>query len=422
MSDAFNSLSSSDALSLVHQFGTPLFLIERQSLLARYQEFSQAIIRHTSNGILAYSYKTNPLSGLIRLLHDQGAWAEVVSEDEYKLARSQQIPGSRIIFNGPVKSDQALERAIRDKAIINIDHFEELDRLNHLGQMQGITIPVGLRVMVEDHDNAWDRFGFSLTSGDFADAVRWIAQQPGVTLKGLHSHIGTNIRDLTRFHHLANSLAEARILAREYNNDELDWIDVGGGLAGISPRWEDPQHDPYAAIEINDYLDQFKPLFQAVPHSTQIFFEPGRTLVDACGGLLSQVQAVRFQNKHQAVYIMDAGINTTPTVSTYRHPIRVVDRQASNSEPQEAGLLATRLLGPSCMNHDILYQDVNLPPLRRGDLILINGLGAYNASRAVPFIHLRPGAVLWCGTDITPRWLRRPETFEHSQQLEREAD
>ena len=61
------------------------------------------------------------------------------------------------------------------------------------------------------------------------------------------------------------------------------------------------------------------------------------------------------------------------------------------------------------MGRDKLAEDEMLPVLRRGDLVLVEGVGAYDLARGFTFIEPRPGVLLWSGaTDV--RWLRRPET------------
>jgi len=413
----FQDLSFEGAQALCHSFGSPLFLIDERILLTRLAEFQNALKRSVPNGVIAYSYKTNALRGLVSCLHEKGAWAEVVSEHEYNLACDLGIAGEQIVFNGPLKSDEVLSRAIAQNSKINVDHFEELARIAALAQSSGQAVPVGLRVHIEAHEQAWDRFGFSLQNGEFLEAARWVNQQPNLMLAGIHCHLGTNIRDLSRFAGLAQALGIAMEQVASVTDTSLQWLDVGGGLGGISPRWDEEGRTPFSPMPIQAYLDAMAGLFKKVGPETQVFFEPGRTLVDACGGLLCSVHGVRNRDENYASYIVDGGINVAPTVRVYRHPICALVPEGRDQQERRL----SRLLGPSCMNHDVLSRDLDLALLERGDMVLMHGVGAYNMSRSVPFIHLRPGVVLWRGADKPPCSLKRAESFSENLRLETKA-
>ncbi|MDI3324543.1 hypothetical protein QKW35_09160 [Pontibacterium granulatum] len=406
----FDDISPADARALVRNFASPLYLICERTLRTRFAELKNALQRMTCNGTVAYSYKTNPLHGLINLLHQDGAWAEVVSGHEYQLAKSLGVPAQQIVFNGPAKSDEDLANAVADGCILNADNKAELKRLAALGATLKRPVPVGIRLVVERSDEAWGRFGFDWHSGEAWRCIEWIYTQPGLRLAGLHCHLGTNIRDLERFRHMGITMAEVVVQLRSKFGTELDWLDIGGGLAGISPRWDESRSEVYAPMCAEQYLQAVLPPLLEVAPNTRIILEPGRTLVDACGGLLMSVIGERGDHN----WIVDGGINVSPTVRTYRHPIRLAAGGNLNGRQ-----VTTRLLGSSCMNHDCITDQAQLPPLHKDDLLLMHGLGAYNLSRTVPFIHLRPGCVLWRGAGQMSEWLRLPEQFADSQYLER---
>ncbi|WP_372831319.1 alanine racemase [Pontibacterium sp.] len=406
----FDDISPADARALARDFASPLYLICERTLRARLMELQTALQRMTSNGVIAYSYKTNPLHGLISLLHRDGAWAEVVSGHEYQLARSLGVPAGQIVFNGPAKSDDDLAQAVADGCMLNADNLAELQRLAALGTALNRPLPVGIRLVVERCDEAWSRFGFDWHSGEAWRCIEWIHRQPGLRLAGLHCHLGTNIRDLERFRQMGQTLAEVVTQLRQKYGTELQWLDIGGGLAGISPRWDEPRSSVYPPMSAESYLQAALPALLAVAPNCRIILEPGRTLVDACGGLLMSVIGSRGERS----WIVDGGINVSPTVRTYRHPLRLAAGGSADGETA-----VTRLLGNSCMNHDCITDQAQLPPLQQGDLLLMQGLGAYNLSRTVPFIHLRPGCALWRGAGQAAEWLRLPEQFSDSQHLER---
>jgi diaminopimelate decarboxylase len=141
---------------LLQHDGTPVFICERDNLVDRYQALKQSVETHWGKHVIAYSFKTNYLVARARILQDAGAWAEVVSEREYKLARQLEYPGSSIIFNGPLKPDDSLRVAIADGALININDHDELDRLIEITSDKPTRVDVGIRISSTFH---WPQSG-----------------------------------------------------------------------------------------------------------------------------------------------------------------------------------------------------------------------------------------------------------------------
>ena len=92
---------------------------------------------------------TNYLKAICAILHQEGSIAEVVSDFEYEKARNNGMPGERIIFNGPWKSEAALARAVEEGAMIQVDHRDEMLALMRLGHERGEAVPVALRVHLD---------------------------------------------------------------------------------------------------------------------------------------------------------------------------------------------------------------------------------------------------------------------------------
>ena len=153
------------------------------------------------------------------------------------------------------------------------------------------------------------------------------------------------------------------------------------------------------------------PALAGAAHS--FIFEPGRSLIEPTGALLTRVVGVRTTPDGGPAYIIDGGVNSVSSALSRKLPVRAL---ADNSEP----VRSATLYGPLCMNKDKPAEEIPLPPLSRGDLILIEGVGAYDIARGFAFIQPRPGILLWGGATNTS-WLRRPERREHIQRLEMSA-
>ncbi|MEW6282211.1 MAG: diaminopimelate decarboxylase, partial [Candidatus Eremiobacterota bacterium] len=134
--------------ALLEEFGSPLWILSEETLRRQYRKLRQAFELRYPRVNIAYSYKTNYLAAVCSVLHQEGAWAEVVSGMEYELARANGVEGSRIVFNGPLKTRDELRRAFAEGARVNLDCFEEIQLAEELGRERGAPVSVGLRVNV----------------------------------------------------------------------------------------------------------------------------------------------------------------------------------------------------------------------------------------------------------------------------------
>jgi diaminopimelate decarboxylase len=389
----FADLDPASARALAERFGTPVHLISERALRTRARALTAAALRHGQSTRIAWSLKTNPLLGVATRLREEGLWLEVVSDFEYALARRAGAPGSEIVFNGPARSDAGLARALAEGALVHADRLDELDRLAALARELGRTVAIGLRV----DPSGTGRFGLSPARGELDEALRRVARAPELALGGLHAHEGGASRDLARFRKLGERLAE---LARA-TGAKLAWIDAGGGLAGANPRPADaerrhPWPDP------DGWCDAL--LAPLAGLADRLLLEPGRTLIEPVGALLARVVGLRTTPDGGDACVLDAGLDAVPTAASWRHPVRALVEPAGPERP-------TALYGPLCMRKDRIAEAAPLPPLARGDLLLVEGTGAYDLSRAMPFSQLRPGVLLWRGGDQAS-WLRRPERLE----------
>lgn len=391
----FKNLSENKITEITNSYGSPCFIVDEETLLKRAKIFQKAINSYYQNSIAAYSVKTQSLPGVINVFCKNDFIPEVVSSDEFELVEKLELNRDSIIFNGPYKTDKSLVKAIRSNAIINCDHFGEIIRIAAIAKQINIRANIGIRICDNTTSDNWSRFGFPLTNlGDDDNEIFRIIDKvksiPELKFSGIHCHIGTNIRDLSRFESMSKNIAKlAEAIFTKYDQI-LDWIDLGGGLAGISPKLDDTQIEPYSPFDLETYacviITPLKKYLAKTNNQTKLIFELGRSLVDYSTVLITSVVGVRQQDNYSQTLITDAGIHIAPTTCVYRHP--VYHTKLANLPNKK-----TLLLGPSCMQHDLLAE-TSLPDLEYGDHVLVDGLGAYNISRNNEFIHLKPSVVL----------------------------
>ena len=377
---------------LAEKFGSPLFVLSEKTIREKQRNALRIFKTRYPKVQFAWSYKTNYLNAVCSVFHQEGSWAEVVSEFEYDRARKLGISGDHIFYNGPHKSDESLTNAINDKAKIHIDHFDELYQIIELTEKLNKKANVAIRVNLDvGIYPMWDRFGFNYENGEAAQALKRIIVTDKLNLIGLHMHIGTYIMTseaykigVSKLVALANELYAA-------NGIVLDYIDVGGGFP--SNNTLKGQYLPAEQIlpSIEQFADSITSSMFELNYKKDelptLVLETGRALIDDAGSLISTVLATKRLSDGKRALIFDAGVNLLFTSFWYKHTISPAQKTGAYTEE-------AKIYGPLCMNIDVLNENMALPTLKKSDMVVIQRVGAYNMTQWMQFITLRPNVVM----------------------------
>jgi len=400
---------------LISRFGSPLFVISEKRIRKLYKQARQAFETRYPRVQFAWSYKTNYLSAVCNVYHQEGSWAEVVSGFEYDKAISNGVEGSKIIFNGPDKTEEDLKKAITNQSLIHIDHLEELYMLQEIARSTRQRPKVAIRVNMDTGVYPmWDRFGFNYENGQAWDALNKIMYSGNMDLMGLHTHIGTFMLSPSAYAVAASKLAQlARMVQQKYDH-EIKYIDMGGGFASrntlkgaylpgqdTNPHFDDFAEAISSALINSDYRPKTPPL---------LILETGRALIDDAAWLLGTVIANKRLSDGKRTTIVDFGVNVLFTSFWYDHRI-------SPAQPFTAYTEDTVMYGPLCMNIDVIRENVSMPLLNKGDQVVVHSVGAYNMTQWMQFITLRP-KVIMIDTEGRPHVIRQNEVLENLSSLE----
>jgi len=376
---------------LTEKYGSPLFVFSEKKLRENYRLLYNSFSNRYPNVVFGWSYKTNYLDAICSILHQEGAIAEVVSEFEYKKAKRLGIKGKDIIYNGPYKTMESLEEAVEDGAMINIDHFEEIQDLEEVAKKLNKKIKVGIRVNMDTGIvPQWSRFGFNIESGQAMDAVKRISYGGHLIINGLHCHIGTFILEPNAYAEEVKKMVNFAYEIEDQFGFKVEYLDIGGGfpsknrLKGVylPPEVSVPSKEEFAEAICDALLNSLKP-----NHFPKLILESGRAIVDEAGYLITTVHAIKRLPDGTRSYVVDAGVNILFTSFWYKFNIEM-DREVSGS------LEPITLYGPLCMNIDVIDESVNLPPLERGMKLIISPVGAYNVTQWMQFITYRPAVCI----------------------------
>ena len=388
---------------LAERFGTPLVVLDEETLLARARAYREA----APDALVAYSVKALPNLAVLRLLAEQGLGADVSTAGELEYALRAGIDPARIVFHGNNKADDEIERAgATDVGYLVIDSFDDVERAA-LASARRVLVRVTPGIDADTHDAV--RTGhlgskFGLPPDDAAEAVR-AAREAGLWVAGLHLHLGSHLLDSAAARMSVDWLAafSADLRAR------LDWVpevvDLGGGL-GI--QYVDKDRPPDIREFVVALLERLRRQWElhALP-AAGVILEPGRSLVGPAGVTLYRVGVVKRASEATTYVAIDGGMSDNPRPQLYgaRHTVVVAGRPEAEAD----GFYT--VAGKHCESGDVLVDRVALPAPRRGDLLAVAATGAYTLSMASNYNGvLRPAAVLV--REGEARLVRRRETID----------
>jgi diaminopimelate decarboxylase len=336
---------------------------------------------------------------------------DVATGGELDIVLRSGVPADRVIMHGNNKSNEEIARAIKEGVHrVVVDNFDEIERL---GELVNAGTPVNALVRVtpgvEAHTHEYVRtgqedtkFGFSVASGDARRAISMLRELTGVTLHGVHAHIGSQIFEVEGF---CQSMS---ILSDFTRDDDFDELCVGGGL-GVA----------YVSGEKAPSITEWAHATRAAARKSglraevRILAEPGRAIVAQAGITLYRVGVIKrvAQRTYMAV---DGGMSDNPRPVLYGSGYEAFDVD----RPLAARAQSVRLVGKHCESGDVLIDEAYLPAdTGVGDLVATPVTGAYGYSMASNYNRVPRPAVVFV-RDGNAREVLRRETLEDLARLE----
>jgi diaminopimelate decarboxylase len=369
-----------------------------------------------------------------RWVADEGLGLDVCSGGELAIALRAGFPVERITFHGNNKSVGELAAAVdAGVGVIVLDSYFEIARLDALTRERGVTQDVLVRatVGVEAHTHEFiatahedQKFGFSIASGDAAEAVRRVLKCEGLRLVGLHSHIGSQIYDPDGFeiaaHRVIGLLAALRDEHGEPAVESVHTVDLGGGLGIAYTADDDPP--PVAQLAAQLLAIVAREADTAGLPRPKVVVEPGRAIAGPGTVTLYEVGTLKDveldHNTYRRYVSVDGGMSDNIRTALYD---AVYDcRLVSRSVEPDAGAVLSRVVGKHCESGDVVVRDCWLPgDIAPGDLIAVAATGAYCYAMANGYNRLPRPAVV-AVRDGGSRVLLRRETEQDLFRLEGE--
>ena len=366
------------------RIGTPFYLMYSERYKHNIASFVAAFKKRYQNVIAGYSFKTNHIPALCEIAKSEGYYAEVVSEMELDLAIK--LGFDKIIFNGPIKKDEAFRKAIAHHAIINLDSVYEIDYIcQYKREHPGAELKIGLRVNVRLTDeNGQSTIQCGLREGRFGFSYQILGEninrlrEAGIAIVALHGHTSSSDRAVANYKVITEYMLS---VCEDFQLNDLRYFDLGGGFFGAAPEGMDmtgmPSYEDYANA-IMDIALRNKWFVQQQP---SIVIEPGVSVVSNVFTYYMKVYQIKHIGSKNFVIVDGTVFDVKPTMHANNLPYTVI----SDNQEGESGLFD--VVGSTCMEKDIILHDVELNHIKSGDYIEIKGVGAYTIALTPTFIN-----------------------------------
>ena len=373
-----------DLTVAAEKFGTPLYIYSAGTVLDHYTRLDAALA--PLDHLICYAVKANSNRAILKLLAEAGAGFDIVSGGElFRALKAGADPG-KCTFAGVGKRREEIEYAL-DRGVysFNVESEAEFDYINEIASGKSQRAPIALRinpdVAAETHayistGKSENKFGIGLDRA--AQIYERASKMPGVAIRGVQMHIGSQITEAKPF---AAAIEKVAPLVRELKSKyKIQFFSVGGGMGIIYRRalesgsgtwWHEHDGEP-SAFSVRDYANTIVPPLREL--GIRILVEPGRFLVGNAGVLLTRVLYIK-ETEQKKFAIIDAGMNDLirPALyESYHQIVPVVQPSMSRNKTEKMDIV-----GPVCESGDFFAQDREMPELRPGDLLAVMSTGAY---------------------------------------------
>ncbi|MEM9543602.1 MAG: diaminopimelate decarboxylase [Cyanobacteria bacterium P01_E01_bin.42] len=384
-----------DVTELLAQFGSPLYILDEQTLRTACRQYRDSFIRHyPGESQVIYASKAWSCLAVCAIIASEGLGFDVVSGGELYTTRQAGVSADRIYFHGNNKSREELQYAYSEGCTMMVDNWLELEMLADIATAETpIAIMVRLTPGIECHTHDYIRTGhidskFGFDPNQLAEVFTWIRDCPQLNFIGLHAHIGSQIFERQPHQDLGGVMVEwlqSAIAA----GLEVKTLNIGGGL-GI--RYTEADDPPSIEEWVGAACRAVVKACDAhnLPYP-KLMCEPGRSLVGS-----SCVTAYTIGSRKEIpdlrTYIaVDGGMSDNPRPITYQSVYRAVLANRMSAPLTETVTVA----GKHCESGDVVIKDAKLPETQARDVLVVLGTGAYNNSMASNYNRIaRPAAAI----------------------------
>jgi ornithine decarboxylase len=348
---------------LVREFGSPLLILDCERVRVQFRKLKRAL-PHVD---LHYALKPLPHPAVVRTVIEEGGFLDLATTGEVQLVEKLGVAPERCIHTHPIKRpadiDNALAYGVRLFVVDNPDEIAKFAAHRASAQLL-------LRVSFRSPGAVCDlsrKFGCDPEAA--LDLAR-VAAGLGIAVRGLSFHAGSQTPDAGKHVEALEACAKLLTAARRERLGIFDTLDIGGGF---------PIDYGQPVQEIGRFCAPLRASIARLPKRVRVIAEPGRYIVGPAALGVASVMG-RAQREGHWWYYLDDGLYGSYSGQLYDHARYPVEPLRDGGER-----LPSVLAGPTCDSIDVIAENLMLPKLKAGDLIVGRAMGAYTRASATEF-------------------------------------
>jgi ornithine decarboxylase len=365
VSQSFDSTSLTEAeiRDLAARFGSPLLVVDCEQIRRQYHSLKAAL-----PGVdLHYALKPLPHAAVVACLRDEGAFFDLATTGEVELVKAQGIAPDRCIHTHPIKRDSDIRDALRYGVTTFVaDNADEIKKFARYRKRAELLLRVSFRSPNAVVDLSRK---FGCEPGAVLGLIE-MARRLGIRVRGLSFHVGSQATAPTKYveaiQACTNVIAEALLAGLP----ALDVLDIGGGF---------PVSYGEAVTPIDEFCRPIREALTKLPAHVRIIAEPGRFIAAPAAIAVSSVMG-RAMRDGRWWYYLDDGLYGSYSGQLFDHA-----KYPVTALRQETEVFPSVLAGPTCDSIDVIDDNILLPELQIGDLVVGRMMGAYTWASATDF-------------------------------------
>lgn len=412
------------ATLLAENYGTPLYVFSISEIQRRLDELKNQFVNKYENVRVAYASKAFSCIAMYQLIQRNEFCLDVVSGGELYTANAMNFDMSKIEFNGNNKSYREIEDAIEfGVGRIIVDALDELDIIQKIAMEKNKIVKILYRVTPgvasDSHDyiitgKKDSKFGIPLDQAIIDCHIKKALESKNIEFLGFHFHVGSQLHDNSSHLQALDILLDLVQRTKEKFGFEVKELNLGGGFGIFYTDEKRKDFSYFLDPMMTKIEDFFKKINTKRP---SIVIEPGRSIVGEAGLTLYTVGAIKEIPNLREYLSVDGGMtdNIRPALYGAKYKALAVNKLDEKLEKNY------RISGKCCESGDIIIDEVNLPVMRRGDILAVLSTGAYGYSMASNYNKNPIPAVVFVSGSLSQKVVQR-QTYEQIIQNEAPLD
>lgn len=404
------NLTIEDLQYLNKLYGDGFYILDSEKFVDNFNKLKQSFQKYYENFNIAYSYKTNYLPKLCKLVDMNGGFSEIVSEMELQIALKCGVKYKNIIWNGPIKKYNILDKFLLNGGTANIDNIDEWNHIVALSeQNKNSIIHIGIRCNFDVGDSVISRFGIDVDSDDFKNICLDLSSKENIKLLSIQCHFAK--RNSVYWKKRTEGMLEIYEKLKSNYGIIPERMDLGGALRGkmslefaeqigIKNESELEDYNSYAELSAKIVAEHFKNSKQ----KPLLLIEPGTALAADCMKVAFKVMNIKTVKDKSFATVYGSQKNIS--MQGINPPLTVIHNNNPGNEYSDLDFA-----GYTCIESDYLYHGYN-GKLAVGDYIILEYCGSYSIVMKPPFIFPNFPIIDICEGVKNSEVIKRGETFE----------